>query len=53
MLLVIDIGNTNTVIGIYHKENLEARFRVATDLKSTSDQLAATLFNCSKFTKLI
>lgn len=45
MLLVIDIGNTNTVIGIYDEENLKARFRVATDLKSTSDQLVATLFN--------
>lgn len=45
MLLVIDIGNTNTVIGIYDKENLKSRFRVATDLKSTSDQLVATLFN--------
>lgn len=45
MLLVIDIGNTNTVIGIYDKKNLKARFRVATDLKSTSDQLVATLFN--------
>lgn len=45
MLLVIDIGNTNTVIGIYDKENLKSRFRVATDLTSTSDQLVATLFN--------
>ena len=45
MLLVIDIGNTNTVIGVYDEENLRARFRVATDLKSTSDQLVATLFN--------
>lgn len=45
MLLVIDIGNTTTVIGVYEKENLKARFRVATDLKSTSDQLVATLFN--------
>ena len=45
MLLVIDIGNTNTVIGIYDKKNLKARFRVATELKSTSDQLVATLFN--------
>ena len=44
MLLVIDIGNTTTVIGVYEKENLKARFRVATDLKSTSDQLVATLF---------
>ena len=45
MLLVIDIGNTNTVIGVYDDENLKARFRVATDLKSTSDQLVAALFN--------
>lgn len=45
MLLVIDIGNTNTVIGVYDDENLKARFRVATDLSMTSDQLVATLFN--------
>ena len=45
MLLVIDIGNTNTVIGVYDDEKLMSRFRVATDLKSTSDQLVATLFN--------
>ena len=45
MLLVIDIGNTNTVIGVYEKENLKSRFRVATNLKNTSDELVATLFN--------
>ncbi|EEI83889.1 type III pantothenate kinase [Anaerococcus tetradius] len=45
MLLVIDIGNTNTVIGVYENEELKSRFRVATDLKKTSDELVATLFN--------
>ncbi|MDO5048027.1 MAG: type III pantothenate kinase [Anaerococcus sp.] len=45
MLLVIDIGNTNTVIGVFQGENLKSRFRVATDLKKTSDELVATLFN--------
>lgn len=45
MLLVIDIGNTNTMIGVFDGENLKSRFRVATDLKITSDELVATLFN--------
>ena len=45
MLLVVDIGNTNTVLGVYNKEELLFRYRVATNLKRTSDELVATLFN--------
>lgn len=52
MLLVIDIGNTNTVIGVYEKENLKSKFRVATDLKKTSDELVATLFNMLAIKKI-
>ncbi len=45
MLLVVDIGNTNTVLGVFDSEKLEFRYRVATNLKRTSDELVATLFN--------
>ena len=46
MLLVVDIGNTNTVLGVYNKKDkLLFRYRVATNLKRTSDELVATLFN--------
>ena len=45
MLLVVDIGNTNTVLGVFNDEKLEFRYRVATNLKRTSDELVATLFN--------
>lgn len=45
MLLVVDIGNTNTVLGVFEKEKLKFRYRVATNLKRTSDELVATLFN--------
>ena len=45
MLLVVDIGNTNTVLGVYENDELLFRYRVATNLKRTSDELVATLFN--------
>ena len=45
MLLVVDVGNTNTVLGVFNNDKLEFRYRVATNLKRTSDELVATLFN--------
>lgn len=38
MLLVIDIGNTNVVVGIFHGSTLQAHWRLATDPKTTSDE---------------
>jgi len=38
MLLVIDIGNTNTVLGLYQGEELAHTFRVQTNLNSTTDE---------------
>ena len=39
MLLVIDIGNTNTVVGVYHGDALEAHWRIQTAHGRTSDEL--------------
>ncbi len=38
MLLVIDVGNTNTVIGVYDNEELVASWRAATRQEATADE---------------
>lgn len=39
MLLVIDVGNTNTVMGIYHGDKLLAHWRLETKKERTADEL--------------
>ncbi|CAN2039990.1 Type III pantothenate kinase [Candidatus Magnetomoraceae bacterium gMMP-15] len=61
MLLVIDVGNTNTVLGIYDDERLVHDWRVRTERNTTEDEfhvLAASLFgtagvNLSQINKTI
>lgn len=43
MLLAIDVGNTQTVLGIYDGETLRHMWRVATEKKATADELRAKL----------
>jgi type III pantothenate kinase len=43
MLLAIDVGNTQTVFGLFEGENLSEQFRVGTDRTHTSDELAVML----------
>ncbi|NBI07518.1 type III pantothenate kinase [Senegalia massiliensis] len=38
MVLVIDVGNTNTVLGIYEGEELLKYWRISTDKNKTSDE---------------
>lgn len=40
MLLAIDIGNTNVVVGIFDREKLAANWRVGTNSQITSDEYA-------------
>ena len=40
MLLAIDVGNTNTVLGVFDGEKLVESWRVKTDARSTADELA-------------
>ena len=42
MLLAIDIGNTNTVLGVFDGEKLHNSWRIKTDARSTADELALT-----------
>ena len=39
MLLTVDIGNTNTVLGIFHEDELVYSWRVKTDARDTADEL--------------
>lgn len=43
MLLAIDVGNTQTVLGIYDGENLVHMWRLATNVDHTSDELRIKL----------
>jgi type III pantothenate kinase len=38
-LLVIDVGNTNTVLGLYEGTELEEHWRIATSPQTTTDEL--------------
>ena len=38
MLLAIDIGNTNIVIGVIREDEIVFKVRIATDRTRTSDQ---------------
>jgi len=43
MLLVVDVGNTQTVLGLYDGGSLAAHWRVATEADRTADELAVLL----------
>ena len=43
MLLAVDVGNTQTALGLYRGEELVDNFRLATDPGRTGDELGVTL----------
>ena len=45
MLLVIDIGNSNTVLGIYERQDLKNNWRIGTDKDRTVDEYAMLIDN--------
>ena len=49
MLLVIDVGNTNIVFGVYQKSNLLASWRLQTDKNRTSDEFGITILDLIKY----
>ena len=42
MLLAIDVGNTNTVLGLFDGDPLTASWRIKTDGRTTADELVLT-----------
>ncbi|TCS80142.1 type III pantothenate kinase [Tepidibacillus fermentans] len=45
MILVIDVGNTNTVIGVYQDQELLVYWRIASDKNKTEDEFGMILKN--------
>jgi len=45
MLLAIDIGNTNIVIGVFEDERLRATWRLSTDFHKLEDEYASVFLN--------
>src|SRR5689334_25416132 len=43
MLLAVDVGNTQTVFGLYEGTELGERWRIATEAQRTGDELGALL----------
>ncbi|MDR3307594.1 MAG: type III pantothenate kinase, partial [Coriobacteriales bacterium] len=43
MLLAVDIGNTQTVLGLYEGERLKAHWRIATITTDTADEILVRL----------
>ena len=52
MLLVIDIGNTNIVFGVYRDDLLANHWRVSTVLERTADEYAILLNSLLYFEKV-
>jgi type III pantothenate kinase len=45
MLLVIDVGNTNTVLGLYDEDKLIHDWRIRTEIDHTVDEYGMLIFN--------
>jgi len=45
MLIVIDIGNTNITLGVYHQDKILRTFRLTTKMKRTSDEYGNAIVN--------
>src|SRR6185312_15659804 len=43
MLLAIDVGNTNTVIGCFDGDEMTESWRIKTDARATADEIALML----------
>jgi type III pantothenate kinase len=43
MLLAVDVGNTQTVLGLYDGKNLREHRRIATEAERTGDELGVLL----------
>ena len=45
MLLAIDVGNTNIMLGVYDEEELKMCWRIFTDRRKTSDEYGVLIRN--------
>lgn len=43
LLIVVDVGNTNTVVGVFRGDEILRDFRISTDIDRTADEYASLL----------
>ena len=53
MLLVIDIGNTNTSLGIFEQDELINTFSLSSDVKKTEDEYGISLISLLNYNNLL
>ena len=52
MILVVDVGNTHTVLGLYQERVLLESWRLATHFSRTEDEYGMMLHNLFSFSKI-
>ncbi len=52
MFLVVDVGNTNIVLGIYRERELLHHFRIGTNRQSTVDEYGVLIYNLFQMSKI-
>ena len=52
MLLVIDVGNTNTVLGLFDKDQLLHDWRIRTEIDHTIDEYGVLIYNLYQSTRM-
>ena len=52
MLLVVDVGNTNTNFGVYEGENLQVMFKLTSKLSRTSDEFGTSITELLKLNNI-
>nr|HPK53646.1 type III pantothenate kinase [Smithellaceae bacterium] len=52
MLLVIDVGNTNTVLGLYDGDQLVHDWRIRTVIDHTVDEYGMLIYNLYKSSRI-
>ena len=53
MILVIDIGNTNAVLGVYSGSKLVTSWRLTTDRNKTGDELGILVMDLFRYSRPI
>ena len=52
MVLVLDVGNTNIVLGVYSEETLLKEWRLSTQITRTADEYGIKVLNLLKFSEV-
>ena len=52
MLLVVDVGNTNTNFGVYKEDKLQVKFRLMTKSPRTSDEWGMSIIDLLKLNQI-